>query len=127
MSACKISVVIAIAAGALLLTHVAGAADQDAPSVSYKTVFVAAVLKPAEQPGGSEIEVDGAKFAKDVQAAVETLARDGYTVESTIPVISGRYRWQSEEPIKRSQSASASAYGYGYSVTSGVTIVACKR
>jgi hypothetical protein len=120
----RLVIVLIVVAAAVVLTQSAGAEDKEGNAIEYKTVFVPTVLAPTKQLGESETEVNGPQLAKDVDAAIRQLTREGYVVESTIPVISGMYRWASQEPIKRSQSASASAFGYGYSVTSGVTIIA---
>ena len=120
----RIAAVVVVCAAATVLALVAGANEREDGAVEYKTVFVPSVAVSAKQLGESEVEVDGARFAREVDIAVRRLADEGFEVTSTIPVISGMYRWSKDQSIKRSQSASAYGYGYGYSVTAGVTIIA---
>ncbi|MCA9250835.1 MAG: hypothetical protein KDA54_06845 [Phycisphaerales bacterium] len=126
MTSQRFVVVTVVLAVAVLIVQFAGAEDGKFHEVQYKTVFVPSVPVQAKQLGESEVEIDGPRFAKDLEVAVRKLASEGFEVESTVPMISGMYRYASEQPVKRSQSASAFGYGYGYSVTSGVTIIARK-
>jgi hypothetical protein len=80
----------------------------------------------AGRGGPSDVEPDGTKFAVSVQQAITNLAREGYEVVETIPVLRGSYRWETGMPKDSMNAASAFGYGYGYSYTSGVTIVARK-
>ena len=80
-----------------------------------------------EQTGWSDCEIDGARLAKDVAAAITELNDQGYEVVTVSDVTSGRYNWA----YKTSGGPGANGgwgygYGYGYSITEGVMIVAKK-
>jgi len=112
--------------GAVGLVLCLGAGQETSSAGQYKTVFVGTVMEPG-RGGPSDVAPDGRKFAESVQRSITNLAREGYEVVETIPVIRGNYRWETGMPKDSMNAASAFGYGYGYSYTSGVTIVARKR
>ena len=120
------AIVVTVVLGALGVVLCLGAGQEPDQAAQYKTVFVATVMQPG-RGGVSDVAPDGPKFAQGVQTAITNLARQGYDVVETIPVIRGNYRWETGTPRDSMDSASAFGYGYGYSYTSGVTIVARKR
>lgn len=72
----------------------------------------------------SDIRIDIEDFSDRVADACNELDRRGYDVISVIPVIGGRYNYQSKYNYNPTTVAGYGyGYGYGYSVTDGVTII----
>ena len=91
--------------------------------------------KQWQQTGWSDSQIDGARLAKDIAAAVDELNANGYRVSSITPITSGNYDFKyqykegsggggSSSYINGISGAFGYGYGYGYSYTTGVVIVA---
>jgi hypothetical protein len=89
----------------------------------YKVVFVPAPPAAATGPGKMVTGTEGKNFARDMEKAIQDLARQGYRVVSVVEVTQGAYNYEGVQPKDSSQSASAMAYGFGFSYTAGVNIV----
>lgn len=80
-----------------------------------------------KQTGWSDREIDGARLAKDVAAAVTGLNSEGYEIVTISEVTSGRYNWAYKtDGGSNCNGGWGYGYGYGYSITEGMMIVAKK-
>ena len=77
------------------------------------------------QTGNSNSEIDGEALSNLISKAVSDLNYGGYRVVQIMPIMSGKYDWNSEVDKYQSeiQGSYAFGYGYGYSYTEGVTII----
>jgi hypothetical protein len=73
------------------------------------------------QTGFSDSEIDGEAFAKEVEQAIAQLNKEGYEVQSVLPITSGQYNWRASRELHLSYG-----YGYGYSFTEGAIIIGRK-
>jgi len=91
--------------------------------------------KQLQQVGWSDSKIDGARLARDLDEAIQTLNQDGYDVVSVTPVTSGAYRYQYDakgvtsskrllSETERVSGGGSYGFGYGYSYTEGMLIVA---
>jgi hypothetical protein len=83
--------------------------------------------EPKQQVGPTHAEIDGEALARDVNARIEALASEGYSVVSVVPITSGAYGF--ERDYRRhfeTWFSAGAAYGYGYSYTEGLLIVAAR-
>ena len=74
------------------------------------------------QTGWSDTEIDLNQLSFELQEEISRLDKEGYRVNSILPVLSGRYQFK-----KGMMGPSGGyGYGYGYSYTEGFMLVASK-
>jgi hypothetical protein len=88
--------------------------------------------------GWSDCEIDGERLAEDLQKSIEVLNRDGFSIKSITPVLSGAYNYKyqakgitsSPRLLTETEAVKGGAsygYGYGYSYTESLIIHAEKK
>ena len=91
-----------------------------------------------QQTGYSDCVVDSKRLAVDLQAITATLNKEGYSIKTILPVISGHYdyRYQAENiysskrvfsDTEKISGGASFGYGYGYSYTDSLILVAEKK
>jgi len=73
------------------------------------------------QTGVSDCVIDGTRFARNIQAAIEELNKEGYEVVTVTMTTSGQYDWRQK---LSNNPAGGYGWGYGFSYTSGANIIA---
>jgi hypothetical protein len=77
------------------------------------------------ETGYSDSVIDGERFAKDVDEAVNKLSAEGFAIVSITPVTSGH--WGANHGTKTiDHGVPTDWYAYGFSYTEGVLVVAQK-
>ena len=76
--------------------------------------------------GVSDKEVDGERFSKDIENAIISVMKEGYIVNSVIPVVSGDYKYDFKAPVINAGDRASYGWGYGFSFTEGVAIICIK-